>query len=396
VLAGIDPPRKWAAPVRLTDVIRAALGEVEDYQRVVLRDVPPATIQGTAAADMAHLLAEFVENALTFSPPDSEVVVHGAPQVDGRYTLTIADAGLGMTPSDIALANRRLAGAESFTVAPSKYLGHYVAANLALRHGVSVRLDSSPGVGITVTIDMPAALLTADEPLPAGVPLGSGASAVSVADLAGGTPMTAVPAAVGAALAAGAGTGDPAGGAPEGPAGFDVWQAAVGSPPIGPLERSAPDPHTSAGGPWAPPPSGVEAGPVGPGDPSVRHVARPAAAEIRRTAGGLPMRRPVAPTNRAAGASRARAQDDLLVALNRQGSGLARRVPGAQLPDTGMPNLRRGTGPTPPRPPAGAPDPAGDPAGQLHDLLSRFSDGLDRARDQSPPPPNTPGTPDDR
>ncbi|HKX70509.1 MAG TPA: nitrate- and nitrite sensing domain-containing protein, partial [Acidimicrobiales bacterium] len=70
VLAGIDPARKWASPVRLTDVIRAALGEVEDYQRVSVRGVEPATIVGSAAADLAHLLAELIENALVFSPPD--------------------------------------------------------------------------------------------------------------------------------------------------------------------------------------------------------------------------------------------------------------------------------------------------------------------------------------
>ena len=77
VLAGIDPPRQWAAPVRLTDVIRAALGEVEDYQRVTVRGVEPATIIGSAAADLAHLLAELIENALVFSPPDQTVDIRG-------------------------------------------------------------------------------------------------------------------------------------------------------------------------------------------------------------------------------------------------------------------------------------------------------------------------------
>ena len=77
VLAGIEPPRQWAAPVRLTDVIRAALGEVEDYQRVTVRGVEPATIIGSAAADLAHLLAELIENALVFSPPDQTVDIRG-------------------------------------------------------------------------------------------------------------------------------------------------------------------------------------------------------------------------------------------------------------------------------------------------------------------------------
>src|SRR5262245_14561098 len=162
VLAGIEPPRKWAAPVRLTDVIRAALGEVEDYQRVTVRGVEPATILGSTAADLAHLLAELIENALVFSPPDQTVDIRGRNRPDG-YTLAIIDSGLGMPPADVAAANRRLAGAESFTIAPSKYLGHYVAGNLAARHDIQVRLDNSPGNGITATIDIPHTLLTPEQ-----------------------------------------------------------------------------------------------------------------------------------------------------------------------------------------------------------------------------------------
>ena len=164
VLAGIDPPRQWAAPVRLTDVIRAALGEVEDYQRVTVRGVEPATILGSAAADLAHLLAELIENALVFSPPDQTVDIRGRNRPDG-YTLAIIDSGLGMPPADVTAANRRLAGAESFTIAPSKYLGHYVAGNLAARHDIQVHLDNSPGNGVTATIDIPQTLLTAEQPV---------------------------------------------------------------------------------------------------------------------------------------------------------------------------------------------------------------------------------------
>jgi HAMP domain-containing protein len=178
VLAGIEPPRQWAAPVRLTDVIRAALGEVEDYQRVTVRGIEPATIVGSAAADLAHLLAELIENALVFSPPDQTVDIRGrnrparaavgAENTSG-YTLAIIDSGLGMPAGDIAAANRRLAGAESFTIAPSKYLGHYVAGNLGARHDIQVHLDNSPGNGITATVDLPPTLLTTDTDLAAPV-----------------------------------------------------------------------------------------------------------------------------------------------------------------------------------------------------------------------------------
>jgi signal transduction histidine kinase len=169
VLAGIEPPRQWAAPVRLTDVIRAALSEVEDYQRVTVRGVEPATIVGSAAADLAHLLAELIENALVFSPPDQSVDIRGRSRPDG-YTLAIIDSGLGMPAGDVAAANRRLAGAESFTIAPSKYLGHYVAGNLAARHDIEVTLDNSPGNGITATVSLPVSLLTVEDELQAPAP----------------------------------------------------------------------------------------------------------------------------------------------------------------------------------------------------------------------------------
>src|SRR5690606_33743838 len=120
----------------------------------------PATVQGSAAADLAHLLAELIENALVFSSPDQAVDIRGRNRPDGGYTLAIIDSGLGMAPEDIAAANRRLAGAESFTIAPSKYLGHYVAGNLAVRHGIQVRLERSPGSGITAMVELPPEMLT--------------------------------------------------------------------------------------------------------------------------------------------------------------------------------------------------------------------------------------------
>src|SRR5918997_744330 len=95
VLAGIEPPRQWATPVGVLAVVRAALGEVEDYQRVVVRDVEPATIQGSVAADLAHLLAELIENALTFSDPRSPVDVKGRRQ-SGGYVVAVVDTGVGM------------------------------------------------------------------------------------------------------------------------------------------------------------------------------------------------------------------------------------------------------------------------------------------------------------
>ncbi len=172
VLAGIDPPRRWVEPLRVSDVVRAAVGEVEDFQRVVLHVDSTATISGSAAADLAHLLAELIENALVFSPPDRKVEVHGAPR-HGGYAVAVVDSGLGMPSEEIEAANRRLAGAESFTIAPSKYLGHYVAGNLAARHGITVKLHCTRGFGVTATVELPDELLVNNRavPWPTSAPL---------------------------------------------------------------------------------------------------------------------------------------------------------------------------------------------------------------------------------
>jgi signal transduction histidine kinase len=176
VLAGIRPPRVWRVPMQIADIVRAALGEVENYHRVEIVGVEPAAIVGSAAADLAHLLAELIENALTFSPPHQRVEVsgrfrqagpyaygHPAPDVqqdDGAFTITITDFGIGMSPEDVARANQRLAGRESFAVAPSQYLGHYVAGIIAQRHDITVRMDSDGLRGSRAMVTLPPSLLS--------------------------------------------------------------------------------------------------------------------------------------------------------------------------------------------------------------------------------------------
>jgi K+-sensing histidine kinase KdpD len=152
------------APIRLVDVIRAALGEVEDFQRVQIERMEPATLMGTAAADLAHVMAELVENALIFSPPHQVVEVRGWSRHPG-YTLAVVDSGLGMGQEELTRANRRLAGFESFTVAPSKYLGHYVAGALAARHGIRIQLVPAEPQGIVATVDIPGNLVDVPNPL---------------------------------------------------------------------------------------------------------------------------------------------------------------------------------------------------------------------------------------
>jgi signal transduction histidine kinase len=157
-LAGSEPQRRWSAPVEMSDVIRGALGEVEDYQRVQVKGVDAAAVAGGFGSDLAHALAELLENALTFSPPTETVEIRGRRTAEG-YVIAMSDNGLGMTPDELAVANRRLAGAESFTVAPSRYLGHYVAGHLAKRLGIAIELQPGPAGGLVARIDIPASVL---------------------------------------------------------------------------------------------------------------------------------------------------------------------------------------------------------------------------------------------
>jgi signal transduction histidine kinase len=158
VLAGHAPPRTWGAPVAVGDVVRGALGEVEGYQRVRLRHLDDAEVDGAAAADVSHVVAELTENALAFSPPDADVEIYGRRDEHG-YVLTIVDAGIGMPAEDLERANALISSANALTFAPSRFLGHYVVAQLAQRHGLGVHLAASPAGGITAMIGLPPVLL---------------------------------------------------------------------------------------------------------------------------------------------------------------------------------------------------------------------------------------------
>lgn len=158
VLVGHTTARRWAEPVPASDLVRAAMSEVDDFPRVEPAHLDPARVTGAVAAELAHLLAELLENALIFSPPHTPVRVAGRLG-DAGYTISIADQGIGMSAAALAAANGKLSAAESFDVAPTRFLGHHVVGQLARRLGAQVALTSEPGAGTTAVVLIPTELL---------------------------------------------------------------------------------------------------------------------------------------------------------------------------------------------------------------------------------------------
>ena len=166
VLAGHEPPRKRSQPARLVDVVRASLSEVEDYERVVVRVPRTIAIAGHAANDVVHLLAELVENAIAFSPRNTKVVVSTSPVEGGAVMLGVTDAGIGMSPEELAEINRRLAEPPTIDVSVSRRMGLFVVGRLALRHGIRVQLRRGDGAGVIAMVLFPSQLISnADQPV---------------------------------------------------------------------------------------------------------------------------------------------------------------------------------------------------------------------------------------
>ncbi|MGW3496821.1 nitrate- and nitrite sensing domain-containing protein [Streptomyces sp. NPDC001020] len=158
ILSGSAPGRAWRMPVSLTNVVRAAVSEVEDYERVEVRQLSEALVVGAAVADLTHLLAEVVENAAQFSPPYTRVRVTGEPVGNG-YAIEVEDRGLGMGKATLADANRRIEQYEALDLLDSDRLGLFVVSRLASRHGIKVHLRASPYGGTTAVVLLPTDLL---------------------------------------------------------------------------------------------------------------------------------------------------------------------------------------------------------------------------------------------
>lgn len=164
VLAGQNPPRPTAAAAGGLEVVQSAVAEVEQYRRVLIATVEPVRVRGHAVADVAHLLAELIENGLTFSPPTEPVEVHGWYDTDDdTYSFAVVDHGIGMSEADKERAGARLSdsGEEAFLAAPTRFLGLLVVGRLAHRlgEGAQVHLFDTAGGGLSALLVLPGRLL---------------------------------------------------------------------------------------------------------------------------------------------------------------------------------------------------------------------------------------------
>ena len=169
VLAGARVPREQAEPVPVSAVINAAASEVEDYARVVTATVPDSEIVGSVAGDLVHLVAELLDNALRYSPPISQVRVSAVHTGNGGLGIEVSDVGLGMTDTDLRLANMRLQSGGEVNPYTARHMGLFVVGRLAAQHSFVVTLRSTiagdPNSGTTAGVYVPKELLSgADAP----------------------------------------------------------------------------------------------------------------------------------------------------------------------------------------------------------------------------------------
>jgi signal transduction histidine kinase len=172
VLAGVEEMRRAGTAAPVLDVVRTAVGEVEQYPRVKFGVMPTDLVTAGAVDDIAHLLAELLDNATEFSAPSTQVMITSQPLLGGGLRIQIADTGLGVAPEQLAELNERLREPGDIDVAASRTLGLYVVARLAARHGILVRLAPGTPNGTLAQVDLPASIIlspldTGDRVIPA-------------------------------------------------------------------------------------------------------------------------------------------------------------------------------------------------------------------------------------
>ena len=174
ILAGHELPGRWSQPVALIDVIRAAVSEIEEYERVSLSAQPGIAVSGTAVNDVVHLLAELAENATSLSAAGTPVDISGRSLASGGVLVDITDQGVGMNPEVLAEANRRLDSPPAMDFAVSPNMGLFVVGRLAVRHGIKVRLQPAAAGGLTALVWLPDAVASRPDGGPGALTAGPG------------------------------------------------------------------------------------------------------------------------------------------------------------------------------------------------------------------------------
>ncbi|PRC42976.1 histidine kinase, partial [Mycobacterium sp. ITM-2017-0098] len=168
VLAGAQISREQAESVPVTALVNAAASEVEDYPRIVTEGLPDSEIDGVVAGDLVHLLAELLDNALRYSPPTTQVRVSAVHTGNNGLVIEVSDTGLGMTESDLRVANTRLDSGGEVNPYTARHMGLFVVGRLAAAHGLVVRLRSTiagrADSGTTAGVYIPARLLVRPRP----------------------------------------------------------------------------------------------------------------------------------------------------------------------------------------------------------------------------------------
>ena len=219
VLAGRELPARWHEPVMLVDVMRGAVSQIGEHERVSVRAQPGLAVSGPAANDVAHLVAELAENATSLSTADTAVALSGRALATGGLLVEVTDQGVGMHPQAMEQANWRLENPPPVDAAISRNMGLFVVGRLAARHGIKVRLQAASAGGLTALVWLPDAIMVRPD-------------ARAPADLAGEGPAL-------------AGSIRPA------PTPADVM-ARQPSPPASATAPGQPPRHARAGGPQRP------------------------------------------------------------------------------------------------------------------------------------------------
>jgi hypothetical protein len=167
ILAGQEPSNNWNQPVALANVVSVAVSEVEESQRVSLNAHPDVAIAGSAVNDVVHLLAELIENATSFSAADMRVDISARLLTSGGALIEVTDQGIGMTPKEMAYANWRLENPPTAEITVPKWIGLFVVARLAARHGIGIRLQPAEVGGLTALVWLPNEVLTQPGTAPA-------------------------------------------------------------------------------------------------------------------------------------------------------------------------------------------------------------------------------------